>query len=367
MRFRTSASFNTGAIYPPCDRVRRRWPAPAPLPGTNRAWLSGGKGELASAGVRAVLHGPLRAGNTPPPVPSLRHSEAPVCGLHKHPRHNKGIMSAPEEKGTVAGMLWETAKRQGRRPAIIDGTGTTDYGSLRDRAAAIATSLSRLGVRPNDRVGIFLDAGPDAVAAFFGVMAIGGIAIVINESLRPRQIEYMLEHASAVALITSTNLLDRQPRTLETACAILDVRDIPPAPTFEPVARHDTDPAQLTYPSGSTRLPKGGTISHGNLWAAMRAVTSYLGIVQEDRVASVLPFSFVYGMSQVLCAVGTGATLVIERSPLMQQLALNLRAREVTVLAAVPPLWLQLLRAPAFSRPIPALRIMTNARGHLPV
>ena len=276
-------------------------------------------------------------------------------------------MSAPKEKGTVAGMLWETAKRQGRRPAIIDGTGTTDYGSLRDRAATIATSLSRLGVRSNDRVGIFLDAGPDAVAAFFGVVAIGGIAIVINESLRPRQIEYMLEHASAVALITSTNLLDRQPRTLETACAILDVRDIPPASTFEPVARHDTDPAQLTYTSGSTGLPKGVAISHGNLWAAMRAVTSYLGIVQEDRIASVLPFSFVYGMSQVLCAVGTGATLVIERSPLMQQLALNLRAREVTVLAAVPPLWLQLLRAPAFSSPIPSLRIMTNAGGHLPV
>src|SRR2546430_10447838 len=136
MRFRTSASFNTGAIYPPCDRVRRRWPAPAPLPGTNRAWLSGGKGELASAGVRAVLHGPLRAGNTPPPVPSLRHSEAPVCGLHKHPRHNKRIMSAPEANGTVAEMMWETAKPQGRRLAIIDGTRTTRYRSTRVLLAA---------------------------------------------------------------------------------------------------------------------------------------------------------------------------------------------------------------------------------------
>jgi acyl-coenzyme A synthetase/AMP-(fatty) acid ligase len=98
----------------------------------------------------------------------------------------------------------------------------------------------------------------------------------------------------------------------------------------------------------------------------MRSVTSYLDIVTEDRIASVLPLSFVYGMSQVLCAVGTGATLVIERSPLVQQLLLHLRAKQVTVLAAVPPLWLQMIRAPAFGTAWASLRIMTNAGGHLP-
>jgi len=263
-------------------------------------------------------------------------------------------------------MLWESAERNGGRAAILDGSGATDYGTLRDRAAAVAATLSELGVHPNDRVGIFLDAGPDAVAAFFGVTAVGSIAIVINEALRPRQVEYMLHHASAVLLISSTSLLERQPRPLETACRILDVREMPAASAFGPITRHGVDPAQITYTSGSTGLPKGVTVSHANLWAAMQAVTSYLGIVTEDRIASVLPFSFVYGMSQVLCAVGRGATLVIERSPLVQQLVLNLRAREVSVLAAVPPLWLQLVRAPAFSTALPSLRIMTNAGGHLP-
>ncbi len=136
---------------------------------------------------------------------------------------------------------------------------------------------------------------------------------------------------------------------------------------FGPISRQGMDPAQITYTSGSTGLPKGVTISHANLWAAMQAVTSYLGIVPDDRIASVLPFSFVYGMSQVLCAVGTGATLVIERSPLVQQLVLRLGANQVTVLAAVPPLWLQLLQVPAFRLALPSLRIMTNAGGHLPV
>jgi len=110
------------------------------------------------------------------------------------------------------------------------------------------------------------------------------------------------------------------------------------------------------------------TVTHANLLSAAETVIDYLGIVGTDRIASALPFSFVYGMSQVLCAAGSGATLVVERSPLAAQLVADLRAQAITVLAGVPPLWQQLLNVAAFrDEPIPSLRIATNAGGHLPV
>lgn len=270
-------------------------------------------------------------------------------------------------RSNLAGMLWSAAEQHGGRLAILEGNSPTDYGKLRDRAAATAAVLRDLGIRANDRVGIFLDAGPDAVAAMFGVIAVGGVAVVINESLRPRQIAYMLQHAGAALLITSAGLLERQPRALEAACRVLDVKEIAATAAFTPIWRRDMDPALIVYTSGSTGLPKGVVVTHSNLWAATQAVTSYLGIAPEDRIASVLPFSFVYGMSQVCCAVRTGAALVIERSPLPQQLALNLRAKAVSVLAAVPSLWGRLVRVPAFRTALPSLRILTNAGGHLPV
>src|SRR5258708_31247113 len=72
-------------------------------------------------------------------------------------------------------------------------------------------------------------------------------------------------------------------------------------------------------------------------------------------------------MSQVLCAVRSGAALVVERSPLPQQVAATLAAERVTVGAAVPPLWLRLLGKTVFrTAPLPQLRVMTNAGGHLP-
>jgi acyl-CoA synthetase (AMP-forming)/AMP-acid ligase II len=276
----------------------------------------------------------------------------------------------------VAELLWRTAARAGDHPAVVERERQTTYHGLQARAAAIAAALADAGVRPGDRVGILLDGGgggggggADAIAAFFGVAAAGAIAIVVNESLRPRQIEHMLSHATAGALLTSATLVAQLPRAIEMSPPgrQLYVEDVPAAGRFTPVERAAADPVQICYTSGSTGLPKGVVITHANLWSVMDAVVAYLGITPRDRIASLLPFSFVYGFNQVLCAVGTGATLVIERSPLPQQLVATLRAQDVSVLAAVPPLWQQLLNVAAFrSRPLPSLRILTNAGGHLP-
>src|SRR3989441_9116671 len=157
-------------------------------------------------------------------------------------------------------------------------------------------------------------------------------------------------------------------RSLETPSRILPISEVPSHARFAPVPRIGTDPVQIVYTSGSTGLPRGVTVTHANLLAAAETVIDYLGIVGTDRIASVLPFSFVYGMSQVLCAIGSGAALVVERSPLAAQLVADMRAQQVSVLAAVPPLWQQLLNGPSFrDESLTSLRIATNAGGHLPV
>ncbi len=268
----------------------------------------------------------------------------------------------------IANVLWKTAATHAAQAAVIERDCVTDYAALQRRAAGVAADLIAGGLKVYDRVGIFLEGGTDAIAAFFGVAAAGGIAVVINESLRPRQVEHTLAVSGATALITSEDLLARQPRPLDTPSRILLAHDLASAATFTPIPRFVMDPVQIVFTSGSTGLPKGVTVTHGNLVAAAETVIGYLGIAAHDRVASVLPFSFVYGMSQVLCAVGSGAALVVERSPLASQLVMNLRAQRVSVLAAVPPLWQQLLGVPSFrDEPLQSLRIATNAGGHLPV
>jgi len=279
--------------------------------------------------------------------------------------HQGGALTS---NANVAELLLAAARAHGSRPAIVERDRQADYAALAARAAAIAEALAAAGVGANDRVAMLLERGADAAAAFFGTVGTGAIAVIANETLRPRQIERLIEHSGARWLIASRDLLDALPRPLETAARMLDVAAIPEAgrAAFSPVPRLDHDVAQIIFTSGSTGLPKGVTVTHANLRAATRIVIGYLGITGDDRIASVLPLSFVYGMSQLLCATGSGAALVVERSPLPQQVVETLRAREVTVLAAVPPLWIRLLGTSAFKTPLPALRVMTNAGGRLP-
>jgi acyl-CoA synthetase (AMP-forming)/AMP-acid ligase II len=235
------------------------------------------------------------------------------------------------------------------------------------RAGSIAQALTAAGLGRDDRVGVLLERGADAAAALFGITAAGGIAVLMDEGLRSMQIEHSLANAGAVWFITRLDLLARLPRAPECDARVLHVDDLTTGNgDFQPVQRAATAIAQVVYTSGSTGSPKGVMISHGNLRSLTAIVDAYLEISSSDRVASLLPLSFVYGLGQLLCAVSAGAALVVERSPLVTQIATTLRDQRVTVLAGVPSLWTRLTDTPGFrDEPIASLRVMTNAGGSL--
>jgi amino acid adenylation domain-containing protein len=266
----------------------------------------------------------------------------------------------------AAHMLLATAASRGDRVAIVGSRETVDYAHLAERSLAFATALADAGVRGGDRVAVLLRRGADAAAAFFGILAVGAVAVTVNETLRARQIDHILAHSAARALLSSGELLDRLPREIGAQILRLDVVAVPAQADRPPVRRVGPDVAQIIYTSGSTGLPKGVTISHANLWAGMEAVTAYLGIRHTDRIASLLPFSFDYGLNQLLCCAGTGAALVVEHSPVPQQIVRVLSDQQVTVLPAVPPLWLQLLGTESFRSPLTSLRLLTNTGGRVP-
>jgi amino acid adenylation domain-containing protein len=267
----------------------------------------------------------------------------------------------------AAWLLWRALPHRADHPAIEEGERSTSYAELGRMAGGVAAHLTSLGLQPGDRVGILLQRGAEATAAFFGVLATGGVAINVNESLRARQVEHVLSHSGARVLLTTTEMLSWLGRPLEaTATTVLLDEPLPPA-SFLPVARIGQDPAKIIYTSGSTGLPKGVLISHGNLWAGARSVAAYTGLRPDDRIASLLPFSFDYGFNQLLTTMLMGATLVVERSPLAPVIARTLRDAGITVLPCVPPLWLQLLGTPSFRATLPALRVMTNTGGRVPV
>jgi len=271
-------------------------------------------------------------------------------------------------KASFAHLLRRAGDRYGDRVAISERGEQTTFEDLVARASAISRSLDRVGIRPGDVCAVLARKPRDAAAGFFAALGIGAIGINLNELYRPRQIEFVLEHSQASALVISGEILKTFHRPIETKARLVILEDVPSTNSgFAPVDRDALSAAQITYTSGSTGQPKGVLMSHANLWAGVRVVATYLGLRSADRIAALLPFSFVYGFNQLTTALYVGATLVVERSTLTQEIVKTLRNEHVTVLAAVPPLWKQLLGVSAFrDQPLEALRVMTNAGGRLP-
>jgi acyl-CoA synthetase (AMP-forming)/AMP-acid ligase II len=267
-----------------------------------------------------------------------------------------------------ATLLARAARENRGRSAIRFRGNSITFEQLSRRAGGIARALQEAGVTPGDRCAVLIKEPADAAAAFFAVLATGAVGINVNELYRPRQVEYVLKHSGASVFVTSDDSLENQPRGLETRAKIVSVTRIPPGDReLEVTEVAALTEAQVTYTSASTGLPKGVLMSHAALWAGVRIVAKYLDLQANDRIAGLLPFSFVYGFNQLTTALFTGATLVVDRSTLAAEIVETLRREEVTVLAGVPPLWAQLMSVRGFrEEPLPKLRIMTCAGGRLP-
>jgi amino acid adenylation domain-containing protein len=271
-------------------------------------------------------------------------------------------------RSSFANLLRHAGNAFGDRIALVHGKEKMSFADLNRRAGQIAQALRGIGIEPGDVCAVLAKDPRDAAAAFFAALGVGAMGINMNELYRSRQIEFVLTHSRARAILVNREVLDNLPRPVVSSAEIIVLEDIGNAAVdFTPVARDPTTPAQITYTSGSTGQPKGVLMSHENLWAGVRVVSSYLGLREDDRIAGLLPFSFVYGFNQLTTALFVGATLVVERSTLPQDIVATLRRERVTVLAAVPPLWQQLLGIAAFrDQPLEHLRIVTNAGGRLP-
>jgi acyl-CoA ligase (AMP-forming) (exosortase A-associated) len=284
----------------------------------------------------------------------------------------------------ISDFIQASAMRAPQAEALVHGERRLSYADLAREVDAWSDALMALGIRAGERVAVYLDKRIETVAALFGACAAGAVFVPVNPLLKAEQVAYILADCNVRVLVTSgerlaalTAALAHCP-DLQTAIVVgeapaqglpgIDIVDAARLPqTCPPGAAHrrvDSDVAAILYTSGSTGRPKGVVLSHRNLVAGAQSVASYLHNRADDRILSVLPLSFDYGLSQLTTAFLSGATAVL-MNYLMPRDIVRMVARErITGLAAVPPLWIQLSQ---LTWPDAAtLRYLTNSGGAMP-
>ena len=256
-------------------------------------------------------------------------------------------------------------------PALITREGVLDYAGLEAAVGSLAGALLRKGLAPGDRVASWLPKTRMTSVLPLACARAGLVHVPINPLLKRGQVAHIVRDSGASLLITGTaRLATLQAGDLPGGCSPIEEGEgAEMLAAREPLGFSDHDPtllAALLYTSGSTGQPKGVMLSHANLWLGAISVAHYLRLGPDDRTLGVLPLSFDYGQNQLLSTWAAGGCAIPIEYLSAHDVIRAVERHDVTTLAGVPPLWLQLIEASWPGTSSLGLRRLTNSGGRLP-
>ena len=230
-------------------------------------------------------------------------------------------------------------------------------------AARVAGALLRMAVAPGDRVVVLLPNCPEVLAAYTGILKVGGVIVPIVFLLSPDEVRHILADSGAKVVITAPELAAKIEGW---AGPVILVGDAPAATAtngrgwdewiaresdvFQTVERADSDLAVILYTSGTTGKPKGVALSHANLASNARAAASLSELDRERWNLAVLPLSHSYGLVMMNAGniLGTRSVLLRWFNP---EAVLDAITRfHVQSMAGVPTMYAYLLNYPDADR-----------------
>ncbi|WMS86422.1 acyl-CoA ligase (AMP-forming), exosortase A system-associated [Pleionea litopenaei] len=287
-------------------------------------------------------------------------------------------------------LITDRAAATPEATALLHKQQSLSYRQLNNAVNHFANLLEQLNIRAGDRVAVYLPKQFETVIALFGALHFGAVMVPINPQLRASQVEHILNDSEASILVTSqqrwqglhrpqpselkhlTNvvLIDRLSENLRSAVLPSTIKMVEWALNVEE-SRLSTPSndhlalAALLYTSGSTGKAKGVMLSHQNMVEGAKSVAQYLENTSSDRLLALLPLSFDYGFSQLTTAFLSGASVVLLDYLLPRDVIKAINHYQVTGVAAVPPVWIQLSELD-WPESLPSLRYWTNSGGAMP-
>jgi acyl-CoA synthetase (AMP-forming)/AMP-acid ligase II len=274
----------------------------------------------------------------------------------------------------IATLLTRSAATYGSRTAVRHDGERLTYAELSDRASRFGSRLRALGLAPGDRVALWMKNCPDYAVALFGAFRAGLVAVPVNARLHPSELDYILAHCGARALVLGAD----QPGPIAAAPELTIVggeKGVSGSPFEEFVAAGDPhapdadvdldDVAWLFYTSGTTGRPKGAMLSHRNL---LRMTVSCLAEVcsfqPEDVVLHLAPLSHGSGL-YLIPALARGAENVIFAHARFDayEALVTIERERVTVIPFVAPTMIVMLLAAPSVADVGSLRAMVYGGG----
>ncbi len=220
------------------------------------------------------------------------------------------------------------------------------YGEFLVRSRCIALHLIKSGIKKGARIAIVSENRQEWCSAYLGIVMAGGIAVPIDAQLGPNEIKNLLDDSGTTLVFTSGSTKENVPGSVKAISfdspefiEICSSSGTATCPGLEP-----EDIASIVYTSGTTGIPKGVMLTHGNFCSDAEALIKAGVVTHEDNVLSILPLHHTYPfMCTFLVPLFLGATITYPIGMKGPELISTMKEKGVSVLVAVPQL-LELMR-----------------------
>lgn len=263
-------------------------------------------------------------------------------------------------------LLTDSARRRPDSEAVRLLDEAITYRELETRSNQLAHALIAAGVRPRDRVGLYLKKSPAAIVSIFGILKSGACYVPVDANVPGARLVEIGRQCAFRALVTSEALYAKIDGGFEQECpeaalffidklptAASGVRgkafpgtlpDYPETPPAVEVIDHDL--AYVLFTSGSTGTPKGVMLSHLNALTFVHWAARTFAITADDRLSQHAPFNFDLSVFDIFVAVKAGASLSLVpegHAVFPLQLSKFIQQQKITVWYSVPMVLMLLL------------------------
>lgn len=331
----------------------------------------------------------------------------PLEPWRKHYAH-PGYWSTYFEPLSVNSFFNEAVARHGSKPLVEFMGRTRTYSSIHIETVTFAAGLQKLGIKPGDRVGLYLPNVPTYISAYYGALIAGATVVNFSPLYTAQELAAQVVDSGARLLVTTDvkallptalAVLDSSPLEWLVVSRLADMltplksfalktigrgalarvprrpdvlewrgfkrNAVPRAVRIDP----ERDVALIQYTGGTTGVPKGAMLTHQNITANARQVQMIDPKSRErDVIMGVLPLFHVFANTCVLNRTmrNGGCIAMLPRFDAGQALK-TLQRVKATAMPGVPTMYQALLDHPKFAKTdFSSLRICISGGAPLP-
>lgn len=262
-------------------------------------------------------------------------------------------------------LLRRNSQKFPDKPAIIFKDKPTPCEQFKDIVFRLANGLASLGVKPQDRVGIYLPNWPEYIYSYLALFCLGATVVPLDYMLTEDEMVTCLMHCEAKYLIAKAkdiSVIGNIKKKIPTLKKIVLVQEnkegfanfeelINNSPSeFKDVYTPPDCLSMILYTSGTTGRPKGIMLTYKQLDACPTGIGYFVDIYTEDVIICALPFSHIAGLMAIQLGLYFINTLVfLERFAPLEFLK-NVEKHKVTYFYLVPSMYYAILYLKEFEK-----------------